>query len=136
LFGVIPLKLKQVSYLRLGVVEINKERTLVMEQLGFRACSGAEWKKLNKTAGWEKAAGRYAVVNESRPRVDSFNLVSTPDGMVLLFSVDKMGRLKLSLDSINDSEAVIAGCGRLAGESVKRKEGEIDIMGSVFVKKT
>jgi CubicO group peptidase (beta-lactamase class C family) len=135
LFGMIPLKLRQVSYLRLGILEIDGQRTLVMEQLGIRACFGTEWKKLNKTAEWDRSAGRYVVVNETRPRVASFELVSTPDAMVLLFSVDKMGRLRLSLDVIDDSEAVIAGCGRLAGETIIRNGAdEILVMGSVFRK--
>ncbi len=132
LFGFLPLSLKQLSMIRLGIVEINGERIFAMEQLGFRSPQGGEFRSLNTTEAWKKWTGDYICSNEENPRLKNFKLSYSPDGLVLSASTGKMGRLKLYLDAVNDSEAVITGFGRYSGETISVSGEKINLFGLEF----
>ena len=134
LFGIFPLKLKQLSILRLGVVCINNERILAVEQVGFRSATGKEFRPLNSPAEWEKLSGAYSCVNDPSPRIAAFVLKRSPEGMVILIEGGKMGKLKLYLDALSSVEAVIIGMGRYSGETVKAQGESIFILGLEFRK--
>ncbi|HUI93781.1 MAG TPA: serine hydrolase domain-containing protein [Chitinivibrionales bacterium] len=132
LFGFLPLKLKKLSMLRVGIVEINGEKVFALEQLGFRSPQGKQFRPLNVTETWKQRSGNYVCVNEERPRLKSFKLQCTHDGMALSSIVDKMGRLKIFLDAINDSEAITIGYGRFAGETIIASKDIITMFGLDF----
>ena len=132
LFGIIPLKLKQLSLIRLGVPNINGERILAMEQLGFHSLQGKAYRPLNITEAWKERAGNYTCFSEKNPRLKSFKLSYSSDGMYMSVSTDKLGHLKLYLDVINNSEAVIFGYGRYSGETIFVFKEIISIFGLEF----
>jgi hypothetical protein len=47
---------------------------------------------------------------------------------------DKMGRVNLFLDVVNDSEAVTVGYGRFAGETVIASRDTVTVFGLEFTK--
>ncbi|HEX3043646.1 MAG TPA: serine hydrolase domain-containing protein [Bacillota bacterium] len=133
--GLIPLKLKQLSVIRLGIPQVNGERVFAMEQLGFRAPQGKEYVPLNTTNVWLARAGNYVCCNDSNPRFKSFKLQSSAEGMMISISSDKLGHLNLYLDVINDFEATIAGYGRYCGETIFSMPGRLKVFGLEFRKK-
>jgi Beta-lactamase len=132
IFGIFSLRLKQLSKLRLSIQKIDGEKILVMEQLGFRSPIGRIFKKLNSTVQWEKMAGYYICLNEDNPRIEKFRFCKSKDGIYISVSTDKIGHLKLYLDIINDSEAIIFGYGRYSGETVFATDVNIIFSGLKF----
>lgn len=132
LFGFLPLKLKKLAMLRVGIVEIGGEKVFALEQLGFRSPRGKQFRPLHVTDGWKQRIGSYVCVNEKNPRLKSFRLRYTHDGLMLSSTVDKMGRLNLFLDILNDSEAIIVGFGRFSGETICASRNTISLFGLEF----
>ena len=62
----------------------------------------------------------------------SFRLQYTHDGLMLSSTVDKMGRLNLFLDVLNDFEAIIVGFGRYSGETICASRNTISLFGLEF----
>lgn len=134
IFGIIPLKLEQLSQLRIGIPVIDGEKIFVMEQLGFRMPVEKEFKTLNTSDHWKAMSGKYKCIGEDNPRLKSFRLCNSKNGMFISLSADKMGHLKLYLDVINDSEAITFGYGRYAGETIFATKNSIKIFGLEFRK--
>jgi CubicO group peptidase (beta-lactamase class C family) len=134
LLGILPLKLKQLALLRIGVFRIKGEMILAMEQLGLRSPYGKEYRPLNISASWEERIGYYECVREKKPRLKSFRLCRSADGMFISAQEDKVGKLKLYLDVINDSEAIIYGFGRASGETIFASPEELRVFGLYFKK--
>jgi len=134
LLGFLPLKLKKLAMLRVGIVEINGEKVFALEHLGFRSPQGKQIKPLHVTDGWKQRIGRYVCVNEKNPRLKSFTLQNNKDGLSLSSTVDKLGRLNMFLDIVNDSEAIIAGFGRYSGETIIASQNTITLFGLEFKK--
>jgi hypothetical protein len=105
-----------------------------MEQLGFRSPIGKECKKLNSTDNWEKMIGDYICINEDNPRIEKLKLCLGKYGLFISVPTDKMGHLKLYLDVINDSEAIIFGYGRYSGETLFSINKSIVFSGLEFKK--
>jgi hypothetical protein len=119
---------------RIGVPEINGEKVFAFEQLGFRSAQGQQYRTLRSSEIWKQRTGEYVCVNEKNPRLKSFKLIDTPDGLALSAVVDKIGRLKLFLDVVNDSEAITAGFGRYAGETIQGFNDILIVFGLEFKK--
>lgn len=134
LFGFIPIKLKQLSLIRIGILKINLEKFLAIEQLGFQSLQGREFKTLNTNAKWKERAGKYHCINEINPRLENFQLIYSKNGIYLSCASDKLGKLKLFLDTINDSEAIIYGIGRYSGETIYYDQNSIKVFGLEFKK--
>jgi CubicO group peptidase (beta-lactamase class C family) len=132
LFGFLPLKLKRLAMLRVGILEINGEKVFALEQLGFRSAQGRQFRQLHVSDGWKQRIGSYVCVNEKDPRLKSFRLQYTHDGLMLSSTVDKMGRLNLFLDVLNDFEAIIVGFGRYSGETICASRNTISLFGLEF----
>jgi CubicO group peptidase (beta-lactamase class C family) len=134
LFGFFPLNLKKLAMVRIGVPEINGEKVFAFEQLGFRSAQGQQYRTLRSSEIWKQRTGEYVCVNEKNPRLKSFKLIDTPDGLALSAVVDKIGRLKLFLDVVNDSEAITVGFGRYTGETIHGFEDTLTVFGIQFKK--
>ena len=134
LFGFLPLILKKLAKIRIGVPEINGEKVFALEQLGFQSAQGQQYRRLRSSEVWKQRTGKYVCVNEKSPRLKSFKLIETPDGLALSAVVDKIGRLKLFLDVVNDSEAITVGFGRYTGETVRGFEDTLTVFGLEFKK--
>jgi CubicO group peptidase (beta-lactamase class C family) len=134
LFGFIPIKLKQLSLIRIGILKINLEKFLAIEQLGFQSLQGREFKTLTTNAKWKERAGKYHCINEINPRLETFQLIYSKNGMYLSCASDKLGKLKLFLDTINDYEAIIYGIGRYSGETIYYDQNSIKVFGLEFKK--
>lgn len=128
----IPLKIKKLSRIRIGVKTIQNEKILVIEQLGFQTPIGREYRMLKATEHWKELTGEYICASEENPRIKKFRLCNSDDGIFISFSADKLGKLKLYLDIINDSEAVIFGYGRYAGETIFANNNRVQIFGLEF----
>ena len=134
LFGFLPLNLKKLAMIRIGIREINGEKVFALEQLGFRSAQGQQYRPLRSSEVWKQRTGEYVCVNEKNPRLKSFKLIDTPDGLALSAVVDKIGRLKLFLNVVNDSEAITAGFGRYTGETIHGFEDALTVFGLQFKK--
>jgi CubicO group peptidase (beta-lactamase class C family) len=134
LFGFIPLKLKKLSMLRVGILDINGEKVFALEQLGFKGPQGMHFRPLAVPDSWKQRTGRYVCLSEKNPRLKSFELRHSRDGLSLLMKADKMGRVNLFLDVVNDSEAVTVGYGRFAGETVIASRDTVTVFGLEFTK--
>jgi hypothetical protein len=133
--GIVPLKLKALSFIRAGILEHNGEKIFAFEQLGIKAPLGREYRRLRTRDAWKKRAGTYRCANEKKPRLRAFTLKETVDGMMIEILTDKMGRLKMYLDIVNDAEAVTLGYGRYAGETIVATEKGIHLFGLSFERK-
>jgi CubicO group peptidase (beta-lactamase class C family) len=134
LFGFLPLNLKKLAMVSIGVSEINGEKVFAFEQLGFRSAQGQQYRLLRSSEVWKQRTGEYVCVNEKSPRLKSFKLIDTPDGLALSAVVDKIGRLKLFLDVVNDSEAITMGFGRYTSETIHGFEDTLTVFGLQFKK--
>ncbi len=134
LFGLIPLKLKALSSLRIGLPEINEEKVLVMEQIGFRSPAGKIFRSLNTSEAWESRVGHYICTGEKNPRLKAFDLLKTREGLCISLKTAKMGKLKLYLDVQNDEQAITVGFGRYTGETIIVEEEGINVFGLIFRK--
>jgi CubicO group peptidase (beta-lactamase class C family) len=134
LFGFVPLRLKKLAMLRAGILEINGEKVFALEQLGFRSPQGKQFRQLRVSDAWKQRTGRYVCIGEKTPRIGSFTLQYSRDGLALASIVDKMGRLNLFLDTVNDSEAITVGYGRFAGETIFAYKDTITVFGLQFQK--
>lgn len=134
LLGVIPLKMKTLSMLRIGIKEIDGEKVLALEQLGLKSLYGRLCRPINSTAFWEQKAGNYVCVNEAAPRLKTLQLRVDKEGIKLSAKTDKMGQLNMYLDIKNDFEAVTQGYGRYAGETITVSERGIMLFGLEFQK--
>jgi CubicO group peptidase (beta-lactamase class C family) len=135
IFGVIPISLKQLSKIRLGVEIVEGKKILIIEQLGFRIPQGIEYKEFNSSEHWKNLVGKYKCISEQIPRIEKFELCNSKDGLFINISSNKMGHLKLYLDIINDTEALTCGCGRFAGETIINNNNIITIFGLKFNRK-
>ncbi len=132
--GFLPLRLKQLALLRLGLPLVAGERLLALEQLGLRSPQGTPVKPLHPPAAWKARAGAYVCVNEERPRLKSLALRLDRYGLSLEINTDKMGRLRPYLETLNDGEAVTLGLGRYAGETVFASGDTLTVFGLEFRK--
>ena len=134
LFGLLPLNLKKLAMLRVGIPEIDGENVFALEQLGFRSAQGKQFRQLRTSEVWKQRVGNYICVNEKTPRLKAFRLKSTGDGLLLSIAADKMGRLNMYLDVVDDAEAITVGSGRYAGETVCASGATINLLGLEFRK--
>jgi CubicO group peptidase (beta-lactamase class C family) len=134
LFGFFPLKIKKLSIIRVGVQAIDGEKVFALEHLGFRSAQGKYYRPLPVSQTWNARIGSYVCTSEKNPRLKSFKLRHTPYGLVLSSVVDKIGRLNLFLNPVNNSEAIIEGYGRYAGETIIASENSITLFGLEFEK--
>ena len=134
LFGLLPVRLKILSNIRLGILEHNGEKILAVSQLGFRSPQGRQYRRLPVPHSWKKRAGLYRCVEEKNPRLKAVALKPTPDGMTLSVATDKMGRLCMFLDIVNETEAITVGYGRFAGETIVANEKGVSVFGLWFAR--
>jgi len=134
LFGIIPLRLRQLAQLRLGVVDIADKKVLAIKQLGFRSPQGSEWHPLEVMKDWKARIGKYLCAEEPNPRVSTFTLTQDKNGLFLTIPADKTGKLQIYLDLINTSEALTLGYGRYAGETIFADHEDIMLFGLRYQK--
>jgi CubicO group peptidase (beta-lactamase class C family) len=133
LFGILPLKLKQLAMIRLGIPQINGERILATEQLGFRSPQGKKYRELKISEAWKKRTGTY-VCKEINPHLKSVKLLCNKDGLSMLIETNKLGKLNPFLEIVNDNEAVTVGYGRYSGETVFASDNMLNVFGLEFRK--
>ncbi len=138
LFGRIPVHLKQLSLLRFGVIGTGADRFLALEQMGLRSAQGRPYDPPAIPEIWRRRCGRYACINDRQPRIKDFRLTCNKDGLFLKTAADKIGRLQVVLRPISETECLIEGLGRYAGETLAvQKTGDredIRLMGLLFGK--
>ena len=145
LFGLIPIKLKQLNNIRIAVRKTNLDRIMGIEQtIGqnkFAQVMGMEYSPTPTPTPqtWINAAGGYKAKKDNQ-FLNAFELVNSNGMLSLKASVRKLKSINFILKPISNSEAVIQGLGRFAGETVILKEREgvviINISGLDFVKWT
>jgi len=143
LFGLIPIKLKQLNNIRIAVRKTNLDRIMGIEQtIGqnkFAQVMGMEYSPTPTPQTWINAAGGYKAKKDNQ-FLNAFELVNSNGMLSLKASVRKLKSINFILKPISNSEAVIQGLGRFAGETVILKEREgvvmINISGLDFVKWT
>jgi len=142
LFRRIPIKLKQLNNLRITVRQTILGRVMGVEQLvgqnRFVQVMGLEYSPTPTPQTWINAAGRYKT-KELNQLINAIQMVYSKNGMLSLkASVRKLGNINFILKPVSNSEAVILGLGRFAGETVVLKESDgvliISISGLDFVK--
>ena len=134
LFGILPLKLKQLAMIRLGIPIINGERILATEQLGFRSPQGKKYREHKITDIWKARTGTYFCVDKSNPHLKSLILQYNKDGLSMLIKTNKLGRLIPYLEIVDDNEAVTVGYGRYSGETVFVSDNSLNVFGLEFRK--
>jgi len=134
LLGFFPLNLKKLAMLRVGIPEINGKNVFALEQFGFRSPQGKEFRRLRSSEVWKRRVGVYVCINEKNPRLKTFKLKSTNDGIAISIATDKMGRLEMFLDVENDTQAITVGYGRYAGETILAHNDCINLLGLEFKK--
>jgi len=132
LFGFLPLKLKKLAMIRVGILEIDGEKIFALEQLGFRSPQGKPFRPLRTSDAWKLRTGHFVCTDEKNPRLKSISLRSMPEGMAISISSDKTGRMNMFLDIANDSEAITVGYGRFGGETILATDDTITVLGLTF----
>ena len=121
LFGLIPLKVRQVQGLRVAVLEVGRDRVLALEQdvagNTFRSALGTEYAEGPVPAAWKARVGRYGATTPSA-LLPGFALRETRGVLSLVASGPGTGRVSWVLDPVSDDEAVVLGLGRGGGETV------------------
>lgn len=123
LFGIVPVKLKQLANLRVSVQEINGERIFAIEQtLGdnsIKVAFGKEYIKKPIPDVWVKRAGKYRILHNDNETIKAVELNYSDGVLYAKCKVRLAGVLKLIVDPISDNEGIISGLGRGAGETVR-----------------
>jgi len=121
LFGLIPLKARQVQGLRVAVLEVGRDRVLALEQdvagNTFRSALGTEYAEGPVPAAWKARVGRYGATSPSA-LLPGFALRETRGVLSLVASGPGTGRVSWVLDPVSDDEAVVLGLGRGGAETV------------------
>ena len=121
LFGLIPLKVRQVQGLRVAVLEVGRDRVLALEQdvagNTFRSALGTEYAEGPVPVAWKARVGRYRATSPSA-LLPGLALRETRGVLSLVASSPGTGRVSWVLDPVSDDEAVVLGLGRGGGETV------------------
>ena len=129
LFGLIPLKARQVQGLRVAVLEVGRDRVLALEQdvagNTFRSALGTEYAEGPVPAAWKARVGRYGATSPSA-LLPGFALRETRGVLSLVASGPGTGRVSWVLDPVSDDDAVVLGLGRGGAETVyaRRNTGD------------
>lgn len=141
LFGKIPLRIKQMDNLRLSTRRTDAVNILgLMQVVGpnkFSQPLGAELVCAQIPRCWLDAVGSYRAVNDNF-MLSSLKIVLHSGVLSVKTTARKMGSLSLILRPLSDTEAVIQGLGRFAGETVEllTENGapRLKISGLIFIR--
>jgi CubicO group peptidase (beta-lactamase class C family) len=142
LFGVIPLNLKKLENIRVNVFDINAKRVFALEQgvsrHAFKQNIGIEYSVKNIPEVWRKRIGKYEAIEKENSFFNRINLSYVRGVLLIKVSARKLGKLNIILNVISDSEAIVMGLGRYAGDTVtsRNENGHeiLELLGLKFVR--
>lgn len=142
LLGLVPINIKKLQNLRVRVQRINNERVFAVEQRAskhkFRQNIGREYIKKDVLKAWKNRVGKYEALDKENTFFNTLKFSYTDGILSIKTNTRKVGSMNVVLDSVSDSEAIIAGLGRFAGDTVyiRNENGNevLELLGLKFVK--
>ncbi len=126
LFGLIPVKLKQLEGLKFSIISMEGRRVLVLHHQGKRFLLGEKIETSPLSQVWLKRVGEYRLVDPGNylPVIEKAELKYEDQFLMLDVKIPMLGdygieRLKFAIQPISDTEAILLGLGRNMGETIQ-----------------
>ncbi|MBI5525080.1 MAG: beta-lactamase family protein [Deltaproteobacteria bacterium] len=122
LLGLIPLGIADLERMRMSFETALGRDLIVGTRDGLRSLFGSRVKHREVPAAWAARAGAYGILNKGDDAVFPDNVrLEVEDGLLIIgFSIPAISKepIKISLDPISESEAIVQGLGRGKGETL------------------
>lgn len=131
--------LPNVPATRVTTQTINRESILAMEQragqMVLQSAMGKQFLPHPIPPLWETMVGKYKPLNDDGAAVQSLEIQLQGQVLSAVALLRKLGRVQLIIEPYTDSEGIILGLGRFAGETLfLRENGTFQLFGLVFAK--
>jgi len=137
LFGLISISDKDLESVRFYTEDIEDKHIIVMYKNGKNILAGIKVKRHLLPKIWKSYVGHYNIINNFEMedwKIDDIEFV-IENGYALIHTTYKSGNMStLTLEPINDTEAIIEGIGRSMRETVYYKDGMLHIQGLKYKK--
>ncbi len=134
--GPLAVRLKTLAKLRVTFREIGGRKVFAVDQEGFRMAVAEQAPRSPIPDAWAKRAGRYVNTEKDNPTLKQ-GVLKCKGGLLYFETIARrVGRLRIFLRPVNSEEAITAGLGRFAGETVTAREIEgishLEVSGCLF----
>ncbi len=134
--GPLAVRLKPLGKVRVAFREIEGRQVFAVDQEGFHQAVAERVDRSPVPEAWIRRTGRYVNLEPDNPSLPQ-GVLNFKDGWLYFEStVRRVGRIKIHLRPIDDKQAITAGLGRFAGETVAAGEIEgvphLEVDGCLF----
>ncbi len=123
LLGLFPIKLGELGHYGVGRALIDGHELLTVSDQGVELVIGEKVQPMALSATWQQRLGSYRITNLGNDTqfADGITLQVADGLLVLDYTLREFGKAKVSqvINPVSDTEAVVAGLWRGAGETVR-----------------
>ncbi len=134
--GPLTVRLKLLGKIRVAFRKIEARKVFAVDQEGFRMAVAEQAPRHSIPQAWIRRIGRYVNLEEDNPSIQQGMLKYARGLLYFESTVRRMGRIRIFLQPVNDEEAITAGLGRFAGETVTvreiNEEPHLEVNGCLF----
>jgi len=143
LFGLVPIGIEEIEKMHMRFAAVGGRDLMTVERDGRQMLFGVRVKPRAIPAAWKARLGKYELTNQGDDGLyfDRLRIVEDDGVLVAELAIPAISkeRMRMSIDPISDTEAVIAGLGRNKGETILAVQADgretIVFSGFIFRKK-
>ncbi len=120
--GPLAVRLKALGKIRVAFREIERRKVFAVDQEGFRMAVAERVAPSPIPEAWSRRTGRYINLEPDNPSLSQGVLKCKGGRLYFASTVRRVGRIKIYLRLVDAAEAITAGLGRFAGETVTASE--------------
>lgn len=121
LLGLIPLKVPQLSGLRFAFEHIAGHDVVMFSQGEDRVLAGEKLQPYPVSATWQNRTGCYQAINidANAQWIENAQLIYKNGLLIMSVRLHGIGALEFAIRPLSNTEAIVCGLGRNAGETVR-----------------
>ncbi len=121
LLGLIPIKVPQLAGLRFAFKHIAGHDVIMLSQGEDRVLAGEKLAPYQVSAAWQNRTGSYQAINigTNAQWIENAQLIYKNGLLIMSVRLHGVGALEFAIRPLSDTEAIVCGLGRSAGETVR-----------------